>query len=660
MSQTDALVTKEEKIFRVVYSPDKGSVAEVRSASHWCEQCVVFVDAMKRKLKNYATYDGNVESLKKASASGCLMCGMVLDRCAPDQAEFYITLTGKEDGALCMRVRDPSSYQDRSLMFKRQHFGQAPPGQVAPRVEQGTDSTWHNMLARNWLSVCQNWHQRCNLRFATTFLPSRLLCLRFSNDQVLVRLWNRIGSADAPMAEISLGYCTLSHCWGQMQPLKLTRKSHESFEENIPFDILPKTFADAVRITLNLGISHLWIDSLCICQDDQDDWLAESARMGDIYANGVCNIAALDHGGCFFEGPTPASEALYFSTRGKHYLTTKFSEPAAYDDRLKNSPLAKRGWVFQEIVLSPRTILYGAGGISWDCVEETADEAESMQRRLPYSQAAPAQKSMFAHFQSTATVPYQYPERSAYNKLWQEVVSEYTDTVLTYESDRWLAISGLARRYMEKSGRRLVAGLHWDQLIEELAWWSASPAGRISNGAPTWSWLSCRSRVGMSAVRPNEMLATIVTLPDEQMVTRTWHTIYDSSSPTSSTTQANRFPIRISCHVRPFRYTAQDGRFNESFDADFQIYSMEAETKRIWMDVPLEDDTTVWGVPHSWSLPNDPRLSIILFVPADRDQDCWRRVGVCGALAYGCRWDSPRDRERFLHAFGPVKEVTVI
>ncbi|KAL8891311.1 MAG: hypothetical protein Q9215_001634 [Flavoplaca cf. flavocitrina] len=461
---------------------------------------------------------------------------------------------------------------------------------------------------------------------------------------------------NTPPAESRLAYCTLSHRWGQGQPLKLTRDLYESFQQDIPFEDLPKTFADAAQITLNLGISYLWIDSLCICQDDHDDWLAESMEMGDIYANGICNIAALEPGGCYFDGPTPAAKALYFTTRGKHYLTIKSNKPSPVGEWLRKTPLGKRGWVFQEIVLSPRTLFYGVDGISWSCIEEVADEVRSM-RHVAYSEGATAYKSAFANCRTRGIGTSRKMDTGESYRIWPELVSEYTDTVLTYDSDKWLAISGLAGRYMRVSDRRIVAGLDEDRLLEELVWWSKSPAGRVMNGAPTWSWLSCRSSIGMYAAKQDEMLATMITLPDKQLAAITWHTVPSSSL----STQPKLYPIRISGHVRPFCYTAQEGPFNESFDAKFQTYSIEAEDKRIWLDVPLEDGTTVWGIPHSWMLAFDPRLTMILIVPSDFDQDFWERVGVCTVLVYNVgKWDDPRDRESFLLAFGPVKELTII
>ncbi|KAL9033873.1 MAG: hypothetical protein Q9180_005718 [Flavoplaca navasiana] len=432
---------------------------------------------------------------------------------------------------------------------------------------------------------------------------------------------------------------------------------YEVFQQNIPFEDLPKTFADAAQITLNLGINYLWIDSLCICQDDRDDWLAESMKMGDIYANGICNIAALDPGGCYFDGPSPAAKALYFSTRKKHYLTIKSRKPSSVGDWLKNTPLGKRGWVFQEIVLSPRTLFYGVDGIAWSCIEEVADEVCSMHCHFMYSKAATTYKSVFAYSRTIGNGTFPKMDTGQSYRTWPELVSEYTDTLLTYDSDKWLAISGLAARYMQELDRRIVAGLDEDRLLEELGWWSKSPAGRYMNGAPTWSWLCCRSSIGMYAAKQDEMLATMITLPDKQLAALTWHTVHSSST----STQPKRYPIRISGHVRPFCYTAQEGRLNESFDAKFQTYCLQAGDERIWMDLPVEDGTTIWGVPLSWTLPFDPQFTMILIVPSHYDQDCWERVGTCNALAYGVgKWDNPRDKEDFLHAFGPVKELTII
>ena len=43
-----------------------------------------------------------------------------------------------------------------------------------------------------------------------------------------------------------------------------------------------------------MGSCYIWIDSLCIVQDDQKDWEVESARMATIFEGSELTIAATD------------------------------------------------------------------------------------------------------------------------------------------------------------------------------------------------------------------------------------------------------------------------------------------------------------------------------------------------------------------------------
>ena len=486
-----------------------------------------------------------------------------------------------------MHIRSTESRFDNcSLTFKRQHHGLNEQDRASLNATDGTSSVWHNEIARHCLASCQNLHYQCNDHSISGIKPSRLLELSPSESHASVRL-----RSTQELTKRHLRYCTLSHCWGKGQPMGLMRALLRSFQQHIPYKALPKTFADAVIITLNLGMSYLWIDSLCICQDDQEDWLAESAKMGEIYSNATCNIAALaakdDHEGCYTSGETLASSTLYFSTKGKHYMTSKLGTIESHDQTLGKAPLGNRGWVFQELVLSPRTLYYGDGRILWDCIECEADEAQVMEGRLPYTRTAPGFKSTFSHFRSARTEPLR-------DSLWSDVVTAYTSTRLTYGSDRWLAVAGLAQRYTERTGQTLVAGLRWDRLLEDLCWWSHSPAGRLSNGAPTWSWLSCTSGVGAAVTKSDQLLVTLVALPDKQMSSCTWHLMYDASDLPGQSSNPNYYPKKISGHLRSFHYVSQDDNVDESFSVDFLTYSIEL--KNLWLDLPLENGTYL----HMW------------------------------------------------------------
>jgi len=87
-------------------------------------------------------------------------------------------------------------------------------------------------------------------------------------------------------------YATLSHCWGSIEILKLTKNNLQSLLEDIPEYKLCKTFKDAIYIVRQFGLRYLWIDSLCIVQDDKEDWNRESVLMSAVYGQTTLNLAA--------------------------------------------------------------------------------------------------------------------------------------------------------------------------------------------------------------------------------------------------------------------------------------------------------------------------------------------------------------------------------
>lgn len=130
-------------------------------------------------------------------------------------------------------------------------------------------------------------------------------------------------------------YLTLSHRWplaGQVaMSLKLTRDKLSSMMKSIPFDGLPKTFQDAITVTQRLGFRYLWIDSLCIIQDDTDDWQKEAALMTKVYTNSTCNLSATAASdgtkkACFFStnpsSPGQSRLVLQQTTRRKYCTTS--------------------------------------------------------------------------------------------------------------------------------------------------------------------------------------------------------------------------------------------------------------------------------------------------------------------------------------------------
>jgi hypothetical protein len=118
------------------------------------------------------------------------------------------------------------------------------------------------------------------------------------------------------MAGIRANYRTLSYCWGQGKKLLCKKRSgsYEQFKQELPVDdSMPKTFRDALKVTRVLGYRFLWIDALCIVQDDPDDVRNEMAMMGDIYQQSALTI---------FAANGPDTDSGLFSKRDARAIKT--------------------------------------------------------------------------------------------------------------------------------------------------------------------------------------------------------------------------------------------------------------------------------------------------------------------------------------------------
>jgi len=140
-------------------------------------------------------------------------------------------------------------------------------------------------LAKLWLEHYEANHMFCGTSLSTeySFLPTRLI---YVGDETL-RLCL---TATLPPLE-SVRYA-LSHCWGSLDIIRLTTNNQVAFQREIPASALCKTFRDAIEITKALGLNYLWLDSLCIVQDDPEDWATEAGLMCDVYSCCTISIAA--------------------------------------------------------------------------------------------------------------------------------------------------------------------------------------------------------------------------------------------------------------------------------------------------------------------------------------------------------------------------------
>ena len=239
-------------------------------------------------------------------------------------------------------------------------------------------------LCSEWLKSCVNHHSACErLRPASLqdWSPTRLVFVGTQDDPAL-----RLCEGSAIHHQVR--YLTLSHCWGPRPHRKvLTQRKLASWIREIPRGEIMRTFRDAIDVTRVLGVQYLWIDSLCIIQDSESDWLSESKFMSDVYRFSCCNIAAAhassDAMGIFMTRKPPKLEEEAASTKPFDWsaIDAKFlnflNKPAddhhksgerfegPYEEleyemawqALRESPLYKRAWVVQEVSPTKSQIL---------------------------------------------------------------------------------------------------------------------------------------------------------------------------------------------------------------------------------------------------------------------------------------------------------------
>jgi hypothetical protein len=252
-----------------------------------------------------------------------------------------------------------------------------------------------------------------------------------------------------------------------------------------------------MEVTKSLGVRYIWIDSLCIIQDSDEDWRREATRMSRVYEHSICNIAATratdGNVGCFME-----KRSLMEVVPCRVYLAW-MDQPAkayyCYDVNLYyrfllRAPLSKRAWFVQELALAPRVVHFADGQMWWECVERRA--CESFPQRVPYDLVTRGKISA-----DVAKLPFVRSDRNGKTRsrsdLWIDIVQAYSGADLTYpEKDELAAISGLARKFGPPED--YFAGLwKWDfeaQLFWSAAWNGGKTARVPSYHNPSWSWTS--------------------------------------------------------------------------------------------------------------------------------------------------------------------------
>ncbi|KAI0103695.1 HET-domain-containing protein [Nemania sp. FL0031] len=393
-------------------------------------------------------------------------------------------------------------------------------------------STSSAVWGKNCIEYCRLDHSECSGLLGDDgskevinpdSIPSRLLMLYQNEDGTLhAQIIGRDMKNQVPTPDVSRrGFAILSYCWGGPQPITLTSKSSKELGQGFPVTILPKTLADAALFTHKLGLEYLWIDALCIFQDDDGDNLdkgREIPQMGQYYGDATVTLCAASASTCssgLQTTPLAAEDPANYlfgpiqlrarTSAGEIGTIQVLKEADYFSSHREREPIVRRGWTLQESLLSRRILIFSSHHLYFSC--KVGNASCGGREPLPKSRVIGVYESRVPGVNTISSLQRMYPVVST----WDKVVNEYTQRLLGFPGDKLLAISAMAASLvrMAKDERGLVyrycAGLMFDLEGKDWGWkgellWAvtqpATPLGATGlTRTPSWSWASVQAPV---------------------------------------------------------------------------------------------------------------------------------------------------------------------
>ena len=311
-------------------------------------------------------------------------------------------------------------------------------------------------------------------------------------------------------AVITTRYLALSYVWGEVDTIQTTKSNLPylqkpgSINANNVSLMLPKTIKDALRLASLLGEKYLWVDRLCIVQDEKDTKQACLNAMGSIYSNASFTIVAADghNADRGLRGVVYGSE-----NRANSCDTVRFPcetnvlihRPRAWDP--EDSPWASRAWTFQEALFSRRLLMFN-GKISWFCRAATWQEHVS----------GPTEDELYVITHGPHEVELHLAARNAAwpdLERWANLVEEYNKRKLTFDRDVIDAFAAVSSVFNSCFSGGLLWGIPEMFFDHCLVW---RPRGvlrrRVYNHAyskipfPSWSWVAWEGDIMLVGAPP--------------------------------------------------------------------------------------------------------------------------------------------------------------
>jgi Heterokaryon incompatibility protein (HET) len=260
--------------------------------------------------------------------------------------------------------------------------------------------------------------------------------------------------------EASVRYVTLSYTWGRAQSLTSSKSNFEELHASDGLGRhtkeLPRTIVDAIKLTLKLRECFLWIDALCITQDDASDQKTQFMRMDHIYQNSILTIVA-----CTGADADSGMPGVHPGTRFPAQHTTEIHGQRLISHDIEKwrkevslSVWDKRAWTYQEIICSNRLLIVGKSQMHFNCTDNCVFSEEIAVdvgfEEHPVSEVPSPRTTNYFPRANWTTLMHSF-------QAYVSVVSDYTTGTISNLGDIRFAVVSTVNRWQSFFG-------HWSHI----------------------------------------------------------------------------------------------------------------------------------------------------------------------------------------------------
>ena len=333
-------------------------------------------------------------------------------------------------------------------------------------------------LLTTWLESCQSEHTDCSNHQKANFAPLTTDIRLIDVVDLCVRT---VPPGESPI------YASLSYVWGMAQPLMLQISNVNELQA--PGGLykrecmIPKTVWNAIMVVRQLGIRYIWVDALCIVQDDRGDQERQIQVMDKIYQHALLTICVAAGAGSHSGIPGVDGTAKGRLQTWGAYRDLLLTAMRPVAGLIRDSTWDSRAWTFQERLLSTRCAIFTDAGLVWQCSTTTWREDITS----PLDPTLWSLDSVGSPLQALTGNPL---------RSYRSCVHIFSSRKLTFLGDKLEAFNGLGAVLGRKLDSKLVFGLPSRYFDWALLWEAGDVGERIvmdkhsSRKAclPSWSW----------------------------------------------------------------------------------------------------------------------------------------------------------------------------